>query len=229
MAFDRANVAAVHRFAKCTTNRFAGSQGAFYNRSGMSGWGASRPSVRGEMSMGVSFGRSRVSDLSFQVFGRALHPDWFAVRGHRRVTRDGWEADIRIVEGGHAVTFRSGQVRLTEVLAGPETLLPEPGLLFHSPLRNERSTALRPGGETEYQSCFEVERVDPEVFAHLCDEMTLDADRGVLFHRFTPSNHVHIESRVRGLSVQAFHSFPDERAIVRTQSLFETRVVLPSR
>ena len=187
--------------------------------------------------MGVSFRRSRVSDLSFQVFSRALHPDWFAVRGHRRITRDGWEADIRIVEGGHAVTFRSGSVRLTEVLTGPETLLPEPGLLFHSPIRRERSTALRPGGETEYQSCFEVERIDKEVFAHLCDEMTLDASRDVLFHRFDPSNrlapapisHLQIESRARGLSVHAFHSFPDERAIVRTQSLFETRVALSTR
>ncbi len=203
----------------------------------MGGIGCESVDPEGVTGMGVSFRRSRVSDLSFQVFSRALHPDWFAVRGHRRITRDGWEADIRIVEGGHAVTFRSGNVRLTEVLTGPETLLPEPGLLFHSPIRHERSTALRPGGETEYQSCFEVERIDPEVFAHLCDEMTLDASRDVLFHRFGPSNrmapapisHIHIASRVGGLSVHAFHSFPDERAIVRTQSLFETRVALPAR
>ena len=179
--------------------------------------------------MGVSFGRSRVADLTFQVFGRAIHPDWFAVRGHRRVAQDGWEADVRIIEGGHAVIFRSGPVRLTEVLAGPETLLPEPGLLFHSPIRHERSTVLRPSGLMEYQTCFEVERVDPEVFAHLSDEMTLDASRGRLFHRFAPANrmapapisHLHIDAGVKGLSVHAFHTFPDERAIVRTQSLFE--------
>src|SRR3954452_20129542 len=125
--------------------------------------------------MGVSFGRARVADLAFQVFARTFHPEWFAARGHRRVTQDGWEADIRIIEGGHAIIFRAGSVRLTEVLAGPETHLPEPGLLFHSPIRRERTTSLRPGGTLEYQSCFEVERVDPEVFAHLSDEMTLDA------------------------------------------------------
>src|SRR5829696_5120851 len=159
--------------------------------------------------MGVSFGRSRVADLAFQVFGRAIHPDWFAVRGHRRVTQEGWEADVRIIEGGHAVLFRSGTVRLAEVLAGPETSLPEPGLLFHSPVRRERSTTLHPSGGLVYQTCFEVERVDPEVFAHLCDEMTLDASRGRLFHRFAPVNrmapapisHVLIESRVKGLSI----------------------------
>lgn len=184
--------------------------------------------------MGVSYGRSRVADLAFQVFSRAIHPDWFTVRQHRRVGQDGWEADIRIIEGGHAIIFRAGAVRLTEVLSGPETLLPEPGLLFHSPIRRERATSLRPGGAIEYQSCFEVERVDPEVFAHLSDEMTLDASRGRLFHRFAPVNrmaaapisHIHVESRVRGLSVHAFHTFPDERAIIRTQSLFEPRVAV---
>jgi hypothetical protein len=83
----------------------------------------------------------------------------------------------------------------------------------------------------EYQTCFEVERVDPEVFAHLSDEMALDAARGCLFHRFDPQNrmapaaitHVRYEARVRGLTVYSFHSFPDEHAIVRTQSLYEPR------
>jgi hypothetical protein len=184
--------------------------------------------------MGVSFGRSRVADLAFQVFSRPIHPDWFAVRQFRRVVQNGWEADIRIIEGGHAISFRSGSIRLTEILAGPETHLPEPGLLFHSPIRRDRSMTLQPGGTLEYHACFDVERVDPEVFAHLSNEMTLDASRERLFHHFTTANrmstapisHIHVESRVRGLSVQAFHTFPDERAIVRTQSLFEPVVVV---
>jgi hypothetical protein len=181
--------------------------------------------------MGVSYGRTRVADLAFQVFSRSVHPDWFSVREHTRISQEGWEADLRVIEGGHAVVFRSGSIRLTEVLSGPETLLPEQGLLFHSPIRHERTTTLRPNPSIEYQACFEVERVDPEVFAHLSDEMTLDATRGRLFHRFAPVNrmapapitHIHYEARVRGLTVHAFHSFPDERAIVRTQSLFEPR------
>src|SRR2546430_5116295 len=37
--------------------------------------------------------RSRVTDLSFQVFNRALHPEWFAARVFRRVEQPGWEAD----------------------------------------------------------------------------------------------------------------------------------------
>ena len=179
--------------------------------------------------MGVSHGRAKVADLAFRVFGRPLHPEWFEVRAHRRFARDGWSADVRIVEGGHVIAWQARDDRLTEVLAGPEAALPEPGPLFRSSLRRERTAALRAGGGTEYQASFEAERVDPEVFAHLSDELAIDATRGGLFHRSGPSNrlapaplsHVLVESRARGLLVQSFHTFPDEWSIVRTQSLFE--------
>jgi hypothetical protein len=179
--------------------------------------------------MGVSSGRTRIGDLSFQVFSRSVHPDWLGVRRHVRYTQAGWEADVRIIDGGHAVVWSSGSVRLSEVLAGPETTLPEPGLLFHSSVHHERSTALRPVERVEYQTCFAAERVEAEVFAHLNDELTLNPTRGGLYHRYSsrnrmapsPLTRVYVESKPRGLSIQAFHTFPEERAIVRTQSLFE--------
>jgi hypothetical protein len=183
------------------------------------------------LGMGVSSRRSRVSDLNFQVFNRALHPDWFATREFRRVEQLGWEADLRIIEGGHAVVFRCGSIRLTEILCGPDTPLPESGQLFHAHVRRERSTLLRPGGAIEYQSCLEVEQVDREIFSHLCEEIRLDGSRNRLFHLFGSSNrlapqpigHILISARVNDLSIQSFHTFPDECAIVRTQSLFELR------
>ncbi len=76
---------------------------------------------------------------------------------------------------------------------------------------------------------------DPEVFDHLSDELVLDASRAGLFHRFNPANRmaasplsrVNVEPRARGVSLQTYHTFPDERAIVRTQSLFELRPPRP--
>lgn len=181
--------------------------------------------------MGVSSQRSRVSDLAFLVFGRVLHPDWFVTHASARIERPGWSADLRIVEGGHAVHWTCGATRLTEVVTSREADLPEPGLLFHSPVRHERSVTLKPGTTLEYQTCFEAERVDPEIFHHLCEELTLDARRGGLFHWFARSNRMAppplsrmaFESRTAGLSVQTVHTFPGEHAIVRTQSLFEVR------
>ncbi len=181
--------------------------------------------------MSVSPGQTRVGDLLFQVFGRTLHPEWFSVHVHRRYAQAGWEADVRIVAGGHVVLWGCGRTRLAEVLAGPDTVLPEPGLLFRSPLRQERSTTIRPGSGTVYQTCFAVERLDPEVFTHLSDELATAPRRAALIHhapgktRLTPValSRIEIDTRPGGLTLHAFHTFPDERAIVRTQSLFEVQ------
>jgi hypothetical protein len=225
---------------------FAPQSGLFYNRRKEqeeivhSGTCQPRETATNEEEiqiMGVSSSRARVADLAFQVFNRALHPDWFSTRVYRRIPQERWEADVRIIEGGHAVIFGTGSIRLTEVLAGPETTLPEPGLVFHSGIRSERSTSLHPGGVVEYLTCFEVERVEPEVFRHLCEEMIADSSRHRLLHRFGSSNrlappplsHVCIEARVKGLSVQSFHTFPDEHAIVRSQSLYELIAPAPRR
>lgn len=185
--------------------------------------------------MGVRSGRSRVADLAFQVFGQALHPEWFATRAHRRIHREDWQADVRVIDGGHVVHWAHGPVRLTEVLGAADLRLPEAGLLYHSAIRQERSTTLGPAETVEYQTCFESERLDREVFFHICDELILDAPKTGLFHRFEPGNRLapspisrlHIESRVRGLSVHTFHTFPEELTIVRTQSLFEVRSRVP--
>lgn len=179
--------------------------------------------------MGVGSSQARVAELAFRVFNRAVHPDWFATRVHRRLSQDRWEADVRIIEGGHVVSFGAGPVRLTEVLCGPATPLPEPGLLFQSSIRAERSASLQAGGLVEFQTCFEAERVDGEIFRHLCDEVVADASRHGILHHFRTTNrllpapltHIHIEPSVRGLAIQSFHTFPEECAIVRTQSLYE--------
>ena len=178
--------------------------------------------------MGVSDGRTKVIDTAFQVFARTIHPDWFATRRHRRIARPAWEADIRVIDGGHVISWAAGPVRLTEVLCGPETLLPESGLLLQGSASRERSATLRRGGAVEYQTCYDSEQLDPQVFRHLCDELTLDAGKG-LFHRFAPANRIappplgfiRVDARPGGLSIQTFRTFPDDRSIVRTQSLFE--------
>jgi hypothetical protein len=50
-----------------------------------------------------------------------------------------------------------------------------------------------------------------------------------MLHRFDPSgrmdlgaiSYVYVETRNRSLLVQAFHTFPDDYAIVKSQSVFE--------
>lgn len=179
--------------------------------------------------MGVESGHTRVGELLFRVYQRALHPDWFATRAHRRLAHKKWTADVRIVDGGHAITWSAGESRVSEVLSASDTALPDLGQLFRSPVRHERSTSLAPGGGIQYQVCFEAERVDRLVFSHVCDELVLDASDHCLIHRARASNrmapqplsYIWLDATTRRLSVFCVHTFPDELALVRTQSLFE--------
>ncbi len=181
--------------------------------------------------------RTQIGDLRFSVFARALHPEWFRTLRHCRIGGEAWEADVRIVDGGHTVSLKFGSSRVTEVLCGARHELPENGLLFQGPVRHERSATLRPATGLSYQTCFEVERVDRTLFEHLTAEMELDAERDGLFARSESStriappalSHVRLQTVPRGLSLHAFHSFPDESAIVRIVTLFETRVPQPTR
>ena len=76
---------------------------------------------------------------------------------------------------------------------------------------------------------FQLEPVDPEVFWTFQEELTLDGMRQGMLHKFQSSgrmalgalSYINVETRTRCLLVQAFHTFPDDYAIVKSQSLFE--------
>lgn len=178
--------------------------------------------------MGVGYHRPNVAELRVRLFDRPLHPEWFGVRGHRRVSGDRWEADVRIVDGGHVVHWRCGPVVLTEVLCGSETYLPRSGCLLTTEVEGEQSLGLDGPAEVAYQVSLDVERVDRALFSHLSQEIEQDRHRG-LFDRHWSRNRmedgalslVRIDSLATGLSIHAIHSFPSELALVRVQSLFE--------
>jgi hypothetical protein len=181
--------------------------------------------------MGVESGQTRVSDLTYQVYARALHPDWFETHAFKRLAQSGWRADLRIINGGHVLVWSAGSACLSEVLCTRGLELPETGLLHRSSVRHERSTSLGLNARVAYHSCVEAERVEPEVFAHLNDELLLDASRGGLFHQARTPNRLvvptlrllKVDINRTYLSIHATHTFPEDRAIVRVESLIDLK------
>jgi len=84
-----------------------------------------------------------------------------------------------------------------------------------------------------YQVEFSLEPVEKETFWTYQKELTQSNAREGLLHCFESSgrfglgamSYVNLESRDRSLKVQAFHTFPDDYAIVKIQSVFS----LPGR
>jgi hypothetical protein len=173
--------------------------------------------------------RPRIAELVFQLFGRPLHPELFEIYSSRRIERGDYAAKIEITGAGHVITWRYAGLTLTEVAAAAQPPLPKHRRLMSHSVKGPRKDHVDCRGGVCYQVNFELERVDPEVFWILQEELTLDGlVQGMLhrFHaggRFSPGalSYINVESRRRQMLVQAFHTFPDEFAILKSQSLFQ--------
>ncbi len=173
--------------------------------------------------------RPPVADLAFRTYDRLLHPELFASAATQRIARKDYILDIRIVATGHVLEWHSHRGNLTEWIASAEEHLPEAGRRIAFRFRPERCGRCELPGGIEYRVSAQVEILSPEVFVHVHDELVVDgARRGLLFHfrphrrlGLAPLGFVVVEPLPHGLGISSFHTFPDELAVVKTQSLIE--------
>ena len=172
--------------------------------------------------------RPKIAELVYQVFGRSLHPELFVVYKSRSLSRGGYSAVVDITSAGHVVTWRYHGLTLTEVSAAANHPLPKRRRLVSYKLKGQRNDRFECRGGVTYQFSFSLEPVEPEVFWTFQQELSLGGSRQGMLHRFDSSgrmalgalSYINVESRDRSLRVQAFHTFPDDYAIVKSQSLF---------
>jgi hypothetical protein len=173
--------------------------------------------------------RPRVAELVFQVYGRPLHPELFEVHASRTVERGPYQVRVDITSAGHVVTWRYHALTLTEVATSAHHPLPQRRRLVSYRLKGERSDHLQCRGGVTYQMSFQLEPVDPEVFWTFQQELIDDGQHQGMLQMFGSSgrmamgalSYIHLETRNRSVLVQAFHTFPDDYAIVKSQSLIE--------
>ncbi len=173
--------------------------------------------------------RPKVAELVFQLYGRALHPELFVVHGTSVVERGEHQARVQITSAGHLVTWRYRSLTLTEVCTAAHHPLPQKRRLVSHRLKGQRSEKLECRGGARYHTTFQLEPVEPEVFWTFQQELAQVGEREGMLHRFNSSgrmalgalSYINVETRQRSLLVQAFHTFPDDYAIVKSQSLFE--------
>ena len=175
------------------------------------------------------FVRPKIAELTFQLYGRSLHPELFEIFSSRKVERGGYSAKIDVTSAGHVITWRFAGLTLTEVAASAQHPLPQRRRLMSFKLKGERQDRLECRGGVTYQMSFQLETVSPEIFWHFQQELTQDGEREGLLYQFDASgrlaigalSYINVETRSRSMLVQAFHTFPDDCAIVKSQSVFE--------
>ncbi|MBM4088623.1 MAG: DUF2617 family protein [Planctomycetes bacterium] len=173
--------------------------------------------------------RPKVAELAFQLYGRALHPELFQVYKTHTVERGGYSAKLDITSAGHVITWRYAGLTLTEVAASAHHPLPKKRRLMCRRLRGERSDRVECWGGVTYQTSYQLEPVAPDVFWLFHKELVQEGRCRGLLHEFGSSGRmamgalsfINVETRNRSMLVQAFHTFPDDYAVVKSQSLFQ--------
>jgi hypothetical protein len=179
--------------------------------------------------MSQSFLRPPIETLVFRLYDRPLHPELFDTLAFRRVRNRDFTLSVRITPTGHVVEWRGERGTLTEVTCASEDPLPEQGQHLQLRFDGERRGRWEPGHGLHYQVGLQTEVLPPEVFLHVHDELANDgAKRGLLFHfrpsfrlGLSPLGFVAAEQLPTGLSISSFHTFPEEFAVLKTQSLIE--------
>ncbi len=182
-----------------------------------------------EYSANVLTVRPKVAELAFQLYGRALHPELFQIYKQQRIERGDWKVHVQITAAGHLVNWRYKGLTLTEVACSAQHPLPQRRRLFSHPLKGECDDSVECRGGVNYQTTFQLEQVPADVFWTFQQELTADGQKRGILYTFDSSgrmamgalSYIHVETRSRSVLVQAFHTFPDDQAIVKTQSLVE--------
>jgi hypothetical protein len=178
--------------------------------------------------MGVPFVRPRVADLVFRLFDRPLHPELFEVLASRTIKRDGYTLCSRLTRSGHVLGWTDGRVHIEEVTATAEMELPGGGRLLAHVFDGGWNGRCELGG-VRYRVSSQLEVLPAEQFVHVHEELAADgARKGLVYHckaenrlALSPLGVVIVTAVPRGLSAAAFHTFPDELAVIKTQSLIE--------
>lgn len=179
--------------------------------------------------MKVSSVRPDVSELNLAVLGRSVHPELLAIHERTSVVQEGFRATLAICDAGHLLELRTPNHTVCEIVGPKGQTLPHRQRLFDKKLRGSRDEVLVLPGGVGYQLSFQVERLDPEVYLHLHEEFSIDCRKATLGRMFDPPNrlapaaisYLQVDLFPRSLLVHAFHTFPENCAVVKTQTLIE--------
>jgi len=178
--------------------------------------------------MDSSYLEQSVSELTFHLYKRALHPELFTIYRKQRFFLGDYETIIWIFGCSHLVSVFHGSHSITEVICSPDQMLPQRGLIKSIPFRGEKNISCDWGENFRYQINFQVETMSDNLFRATHKDLAGMAKKRGIFVPFTqwakdklvPFSYLDFEAHTEDLQVHAFHAFPDQNSIIKTQTLF---------
>lgn len=179
--------------------------------------------------MAVQVARPDVSDMMFLVFDRSVHPELFSTVKTQVLNHADFAARAAISTTGHMIELQLGRFVITEVATTRQQPLPHHKRACSRRLVGQRDQTIEFDSGVRYHGCYQLEKLEPEIFVNVHEELLIDTQKASLGHafespsRFAPAPLSVIQTDVTptALLVHTYHTFPENCAVVKTQSLFE--------
>lgn len=171
----------------------------------------------------------QTGDLYLYAFDRSLHPELFRHYADYRIKQVRYCADIWVVGLGHVLTVTSGQRSLTELLTRESDLIPTRGVLSRFRLKGERDHERRTPDGWGYLVSTQVETMDEALYKSVHFDLLRHTERRGWFHAYedwaegelVPFTYIDYEARDSEFHVHVFHAYPQERTLIKSQSIIE--------
>jgi len=179
--------------------------------------------------MSLPLARPDLGSLLFRLYNRVPHPELFTIRTTTRLHQLRWSAVLAVCDAGHVIQWQSANQLVCEVVTGGEVELPVHGRILSRRMLGSCSESVGLPAGVDYQVCFQVERLDPVQFLNVHTELQQDCERATVSYQFSgqsrlapgPLSLLNCEATPDSLLVHSFHTFPEQCAVVKVQSLLE--------
>ena len=173
--------------------------------------------------------KERLATLRFYLYDRPLHPELFDIHHDHHIVKSAYDAQVWVTGCSHVIGFFREKMSLVEVIGDCESELPQRGLLLELPFRGERDHESKRAEGINYMMSFQVETMSPAVYSKTHHDLArIGSNRGLfvpfpmwMVHSLTPFTYIDYQAKPNELHVFAFHAFPEELTLVKTQSIFE--------
>lgn len=175
-----------------------------------------------------------LSCLRLYVYRRPLHPELFRMFLDQKIRMARYDADLWVLGLGHLACFHTADSTITELVVAESRLFSENGLIERLALESKHDYQFCLDQDIHYMVATESERMSDAVFEREYASMVKFGKKRGLFMQFqhwpacegmTPFTLIDYEHRPNELCVAAYHAFPAQKRMLKTQSVFSREPV----
>lgn len=174
--------------------------------------------------------RPKIFEPTIRLYDRPVHPEFFRIVAEKTIRRKEYEVSLAITSAGHLIHWTDGGRTLVEVVNAAIRELPRSALVSRS-LSDPSKDPLTLPNDDVYRHSSRFEEVSPEFFDAFAKEFSRNPESNGLMFRFDFSgrltlggiSYIGVAARARELKVRAVHTFPDDAALLKTETVFRVR------